>query len=177
MNKLLILSDLWGERKSNWLNQYITILENHFEIVFYDSCELAGIDLSDFSEDKIHKQFINGGIESAINSLLKKEKGEVDVLGFSIGGLIAWKAALEGLKVRNLFALSSTRLRYEEKCPHCAVKLFYAEKDEYKPSEEWFRKLNLEMNVWKEQEHYFYGKQEIAIKVSQKIIEQTMPNH
>lgn len=176
MRKLIILSDLWGKGKSDWYIHYESILKRHFEIVFYDCCELADIDLSDLSEDKIHQQFTNGGIERAVKSLLENEKGNIDAIGFSIGGLIAWKAALEGLKVGNLFALSSTRLRYEEIHPKCTVNLFYAEKDEYKPTEEWFRKLNLEMNVCKEQEHYFYSQKEIAIEVSKKLIEQTKPN-
>jgi pimeloyl-ACP methyl ester carboxylesterase len=176
MKRLIVLSDLWGKSKSDWFVQYETILKSEFEVVFYDCCTLGEIDLSDFSEDKIHQQFTNGGIERAVKTLLENEKENIDVLGFSVGGLIAWKAALEGLKVRSLFALSSTRLRYEEKQPKCAINLFYAEKDKYKPSEEWFRKLNLEMNIYKEQEHSFYCNKEIASEVSKKIIEITKPN-
>jgi hypothetical protein len=176
MKRLIVLSDLWGKSKSDWFIQYETILKSHFEIVFYDCCKMAEIDLSDFSEDKIHHQFTNGGIERAVKALVENEKGNVEVLGFSIGGLIAWKAALEGLKVGSLFALSSTRLRYETKHPKCAINLFYAENDKYKPTEDWFKKQNLKMNIYKEQEHYFYSSKEIAIEVSKKIIEQTKPN-
>lgn len=173
MNKLIILSDLWGRRKSNWLQQYVSILENHFEIVFYDSCELAEIDLSDYSEEKIHQAFTNGGIERAVEALLDKEKGNIDVLGFSIGGLIAWKATLNGLNTRSLTAISSTRLRYEERCPDCTINLFYAENDNYKPAEDWFRKLNLEMNIYKDEGHEFYSNKEIAAEVSYHIINTT----
>lgn len=176
MKRLIVLSDLWGKSKSDWFVQYETILKSEFEIVFYDCCKLGEIDLSEFSEDKIHQQFTNGGIERAVKTLLESEKGNVYVLGFSVGGLIAWKAALEGLKIMNLFALSSTRLRYEDKQPNCEINLFYAEKDKYKPSEEWFKKLNLEINIYKEQEHYFYSYIEIASEVSKKIIELTKPN-
>lgn len=176
MKRLIVLSDLWGKSKSDWFGHYETILRCQFEIVFYDSCKLAEIDLSDFSEDKIHHQFTNGGIKRAVKTLLEIEEGNVDVLGFSIGGLIAWKAALEGLKVRSLFALSSTRLRYEVELPSCTINLFYAEKDKFRPSEEWFRELNLEMNIYKEQEHAFYSKQEIATEVSKLIIEVTNRN-
>lgn len=169
-----MLSDLWGTSKSDWFVQYEMILKSHFEMVFYDCCKLAAIDLSDFSEDKIHHQFTNGGIERAVQALLENEKGNVDVLGFSIGGLIAWKAALEGLKVGHLFALSSTRLRYEEKKPSCSIHLFYAENDKYKPTEEWFRKQNIAVNIYKEQEHCFYSNNEIALEVSKKIIEHSI---
>ena len=177
MKRLIVLSDLWGKSKSDWFVQYETILKSEFEVVFYDCCKLGEINLSDFSEDKIHQQFTNGGIERAVKTLLENEKGNVDVLGFSVGGLIAWKAALEGLKLMNLFALSSTRLRYENKQPTCEINLFYAEKDKYKPSEEWFRKLNIEITIYKEQDHYFYSNKEIASEVSMKIIEITKPNH
>ena len=158
MNKLIILSDLWGKRKSDWINQYVTILENHFEVIFYDCCELAEIDLSDYSEDKIHQEFTNGGIERAVKAILDKEKGNINVVGFSIGGLIAWKATLGGLKAKSLTTISSTRLRYEDKRPECEINLFYAENDEYKPIDDWFKKLNLEMNIYKEEKHEFYSK-------------------
>ncbi|ASS49496.1 MAG: hypothetical protein A3D31_02735 [Candidatus Fluviicola riflensis] len=174
MKKLIILSDLWGKRKSDWMNDYVTILENHFEVEFYDCCELAEIDLSDYTEDKIHRQFTNGGIDRAVKALLDKEKDTINVLGFSIGGLIAWKAILGGLKAESLTAISSTRLRYEDKRPECTINLFYAENDLYKPLEDWFHTLNIEMNLYKEKEHDFYTKKEIAIEVSNILVQELM---
>ena len=56
---------------------------------------------------------MNSGIEIAVQTLLNKEKGEIKILAFSVGGTIAWKAALKGLKVSDLVAVSSNRLRYE----------------------------------------------------------------
>lgn len=153
------------------MRQYLSVLEGHFEIEFYDCCELAAIDLTVYTEDSIHQQFTNGGIERAADALLEHESGKVIVLGFSVGGLIAWKAALGGLQVERLFALSSTRLRYEEKRPMCATHLYYAENDKFRPTEEWFRKLNLEMNLYSGQEHYFYSNEAIAMDVGRKIIE------
>lgn len=176
MKKLIILSDLWGKRKSDWIKYYVTILENHFEVVFYDCCELAKIDLSEYFEDNIHQQFMNGGVEIAVKAILEKEKENINVLGFSIGGFIAWKAILDGLKVESLNAISSTRLRYEDKRPDCKINLFYAENDKYKPIDNWFRKLNIEMNIYKEEEHEFYSNKEIAIELCNKIIKQIKPN-
>lgn len=49
-------------------------LKSHFEIVFYDCHKLAEIDLSDLSQEKIHQQFTNAGIERAVNALLDNEK-------------------------------------------------------------------------------------------------------
>ena len=176
MKKLIILSDLWGKRESDWINHYVTILENHFEVTFYDCCEMAEIDLSEYSEDKIHQQFTNGGIERAVKAILDKEKGNINVLGFSIGGFIAWKAILDGLKAESLTAISSTRLRYEDKRPECVINLFYAEKDAYKPIDDWFSKLNLEMNIYKDEQHEFYRNEKIAADISNIIIYQIKPN-
>ncbi len=173
MKRLIVLSDLWGKGKSNWFVEYEKILKKHFDICFYDCCELAEIDLYDLSEEKIHFQFINGGIERAVKALLDKEKGKIDLLGFSIGGLIAWKATVDGLKVGHLSAISATRLRFEEKKPKCSINLFYGENDKYKPSEEWFRKFNIEMNIYEKQKHCFYNDKKTAIDVSKKIIEQS----
>lgn len=173
--KLIVLSDLWGKSKSDWFAEYETLLKGQFDIVFYDCRELAELDLSYFPEEQIHHQFTNGGIEKAVKSLLEKEQERVDVLGFSIGGLIAWKTVFEGLKVENLFALSSTRLRYEKQHPNCKVNLFYAENDTYKPNEEWFTELQIEMNIYEEQDHYFYSDKEIVIEVCKIIIDQANP--
>lgn len=173
MKRLIILSDLWGNRKSNWPKLYIELLENHFDIQYYDCCELGGIDLSVFTEANIHEQFLNGGIDRATKAILDLEKDFVDhVLGFSIGGFIAWKAIHRGLNVGCLTAISSTRLRMEDEKPACKINLFYAEKDQYKPSVEWFANQNLEMNVYDGEHHDFYCKNEIAREVSNFIITQ-----
>jgi len=54
MEKLIILSDLWGSLKSDWLPHYTEILEKHFEIEYYDCRELGEIDLKECTEEKIH---------------------------------------------------------------------------------------------------------------------------
>jgi hypothetical protein len=42
--KLIMLSDLWGKEKSEWITDYVAVLESKFEIMFYDCCELGGVD-------------------------------------------------------------------------------------------------------------------------------------
>lgn len=170
MEKLIILSDLWGNLKSDWLVHYTSILTNHFEIQYYDCCELAAIDLEEYSEEKIHQQFINGGVERAVEKLLEKETGIVNILGFSIGGYIAWKSACQGLQVNLFTAVSSTRLRYENIQPECKINLIYGENDKNKPKEDWFNKFDLEKNIHLKEEHEFYRKKEIAIDISNEII-------
>lgn len=109
--RIIILSDLWGKDNSEWMNYYNSILENHFIVKHYDSCVLGEIDKSDYTEEKLHHQFINGGIEIAVKNLLKEETESAIILGFSVGGTIAWQACNAGLKTSYLFAVSSTRLR------------------------------------------------------------------
>jgi dienelactone hydrolase len=176
MQKLIILSDLWGKTKSEWVNDYITILKHHFDVTFYDSSELANIDLSDSSEEKIHQQFIYSGIDNAVKALLDNAEENVHILGFSIGGLIAWKATLEGLKAESLTALSSMRLRFEDKRPEVSLNLYYAENDKYRPDKEWFIKYNLDMKLYKDMEHEFYKNKSIAIEVCNMLINQVKAN-
>ena len=176
MNRLLLLSDLWGKRRWDWMHHYASRLEDHFDVVPYDCCTLAEIDLSDYSEASIHHQFTHGGIERAVKALRDKEKGTVHVLGFSIGGLIAWKAILDGLRAESLTALSSTRLRYEDRRPACTIRLLFAEHDTYRPTDDWFSKHNLDMHIHKQADHGFYSTEEMATHVSALLIDQLKPS-
>lgn len=152
--RLLLLSDLFGGNPE-WIQYYIEILELKFDVQYYDVLKLAQIDSSS-DEKEIHNQFLNGGIEKAVNNLLDFEKEKVAVLGFSIGGTIAWKASLRGLQITQLVAVSSTRLRFETEIPSCKVKLYYGEKDLNKPNEEWFLKLKMASRIFKNQNHNLY---------------------
>lgn len=169
--RLLLLSDLWGNDKSDWICFYTAILEEHFELKYYDCCELGSIDKTLYSEEALHNQFINGGIEKAVIQLLHEETATINILGFSIGGLIGWKAGNSGLKIEKLFALSSTRLRYEIQKPATTIKLFYGENDNYKPDSDWFEKFDLKENFFQNENHEFYQKKENALIICDKIIE------
>lgn len=169
MDKIILLSDLWGKRNSNWISHYVAALENHFEVIFYDCCELAEIAVVDNSQEKIHQQFMNGGVGRAVSKLLQKEIACNHVLGFSIGGLIAWKAILEGLNVESLTTISSTRLRFEEVRPTCEINLYYAENDLFKPSLDWSLKHDLKMNIVDNESHDFYRNQNTASLVCDEI--------
>lgn len=144
--KLVILSDLWGAEKSEWTKHYINALEKHYNVVYYDCCKLGGIDTTAGTEANLHEQFVNGGINTAVAQLLEKEKEAIDVLAFSVGGSIAWKATLQGLKVRKLYAVSATRLRYEEQRPDCSLHLFYGQKDIYRPKQAWLNFMKPDYN-------------------------------
>ena len=168
--KLLLISDLWGREKSEWIIHYTSILEHHFELKFYDSCELGAVNKISYTSESLHNQFINGGIEKAVANLILKEKENVSVLGFSIGGTIAWKAGLSGLKIDNLIAVSSTRLRYETEKPLTKVKLFYGEKDSYRPDNMWVQKMNQDVKLFLNEDHECYTSKEIAERICKKIL-------
>ena len=168
--RLIILSDLWGKEKSDWVSGYLELLKDKFEIQYYDCCELGAIEKTNYTEENLHSQFVNGGIENAVDNLLKSEKNEIDVLAFSIGGTIAWKAALKGLQIRRLFAVSSTRLRYENEIPNGAIKLYYGENDSNTPSENWFEKQALDFEIIKNKEHNFYIEKYFATSICKEIL-------
>jgi dienelactone hydrolase len=168
--RLIILSDLWGKEKSGWVSAYIELLKDKFEIQYYDCCELGIIDKINYTEENLHSQFVNGGIEKAVQHLLKAEKNQINVLAFSIGGTIAWKAALQGLNIRSLFAVSSTRLRYEDEIPNGAIKLYYGENDSNVPNENWFQKHSIDFKIIKKKEHGFYTEKDFATSICKEVL-------
>ena len=168
--RLIILSDLWGKEKSEWVSAYIELLKDIFEIQYYDCCELGEIDKTHYTEENLHCQFVNGGIEKAVENLLIAEKNQIDVFAFSIGGTIAWKAFLKGQNVRCLFAVSSTRLRHEKEMPKGVVKLYYGENDSNKPSNDWFEKHSIDFEIIKNKEHDFYTEKEFADSICIEIL-------
>ncbi|PXY41514.1 alpha/beta hydrolase [Flavobacterium cheongpyeongense] len=154
--RLLILSDVFGGKNPEWVKLYIDLLELKFDIQYYDVLELANITVLDFTEMDIHNQFLNGGIDKAVHNLLELEKDEVAVLGFSIGGTIAWKASLKGLKASYLIAVSSTRLRYETHLPDCKIKLYFGDKDLNLPDLKWFSDMKVSRHFFENQAHQLY---------------------
>lgn len=180
--KLFILSDLWGFDDASWIENYTELLKSDFQLTLYDSRKLAGIDKTNLGEKKLHSKFVNGGINRAVNKLAQLEKEEVNILAFSIGGRIAWKAALNGLKINKLYAISSTRLRYEIERPDCHIHLTFGEKDQFIPEQVWFKKLNLAPEIIKDEAHEIYKKDYITqglstlIKTSQDRLDGTDTN-
>lgn len=168
--RLIILSDLWGKEKSDWVSNYIELLEGTFEIQYYDCCELGAIDKINYTEENLHSQFINGGIEKAVEQLLKKENNQINVLAFSIGGTIAWKAALKGLNVSQLYCISSTRLRLETEVPNCKIQLYFGEQDLNRPNSKWFTDFKISFHIFENQSHNLYFEQNNAIVICNDIL-------
>lgn len=154
--RLLIISDLFGFNSNTWIDAYVKVFEKTFEIVLYDSQELSEIENTDCSEKELHSQFVNGGLEKAVENLLSLENETAHVLAFSVGGTIAWKAGLKGLRIKKLVAVSSTRLRKETTKPNSSIELLFAEKDVSKPSIRWFQKMELNPVIINNSQHSFY---------------------
>lgn len=169
--RLIILSDLWGREKSEWIINYTQILENYFDIVYYDSCELGEIDKSKYTANNLHNQFINGGIEKAVERLSEIEKEKVNILAFSIGGTIAWKYGIKTDNIDALICVSSTRLRYEKSKPKGRLKLYLGSKDGHIPGKRWFENMQPNYEILTEQKHIFYAQPVFAEQISKYINE------
>lgn len=154
--RLVILSDIYGLIQPDWVNDYINLLSPHFEVQYYDSRVLGGVDLEIRKGEEIHHQFIDFGLKKAVNTLLRLEKRKITLLGFSIGGTLAWQAALKGLNTSALFAVSSTRLRLEIHKPEIPIFLSYGENDQNKPRSKWFDEMSLKPEINHGQGHNFY---------------------
>ncbi len=168
--RLIILSDLWGKQRANYLDQYLKLLDGHFEIQFYDVQKLGALDKHLHSKELIHQQFVSGGTDIAVQRLAQLEKGKIDILAFSIGGSIAWKACLNDLNVEQLYAVSSTRLRYEPQRLDNRVKLYYGALDQYRPSIDWLEKMRLDYHIIPNQGHLIYHDPEFAKMVCKTIL-------
>jgi hypothetical protein len=169
--KLVVVSDMWGAKKGLWITSYLGYLQQYFDITFYDCQQLANIDIKVNSEKNLHEAFLNGGIDTAVTHLMKKEKEPSHYLAFSTGGTIAWKAGLKGLPMKSLYSVSSTRIRYEKKKPNVPTTLVYGELDEFRPSQEWSSKLGLDKEVIKNFGHELYSDEKIIKKVCLDLLE------
>lgn len=154
--KLVILSDMWGSKKGLWITSYLGYLQQYYDIVFYDCQQLANLDLTVNSAENIHRAFVEGGIDTAVAHLLKKETEPAHYLAFSTGGTIAWKANLLGLPMKSLYTVSSTRIRAEENCPDCKTTILFGDADLYRPKQDWYTKLGVECELIKGFGHELY---------------------
>lgn len=167
--RLVVISDLWGVEKHRWFTHYTRVLESKFDIKYYDSCELGKIDKSNYSQEHLHRQFVHGGVKTAVNSLLELEKQTVNILAFSIGGTIAWKFGIESNNINTLICVSSTRLRKETEKPNGKIELYFGENDKFRPIKEWFEMMKLDCNVLLDKEHEVYREPEFAKQLSEVI--------
>ena len=178
--KLVVISDMWGAKKGLWITSYFGYLQQYYDISFHDCQQLGNIDVPISTEENIHKAFVEGGIDSAVTQLLRKETEAAHYLAFSTGGTIAWKAALQGLPMKSLTALSATRIRMEEQCPDVPMNLIYGECDKFKPNLKWAKTMGVALNVVPNFGHDLYSDEKIIAEVCLQLLEQatkTEVNH
>lgn len=159
--EVIIITDMYGNKDVEWLKHYVKAFSKNYKVTVFDAIELAGLYPKNNDQNSLHDQFKNGGIDQSVENLNKMTTHKVYVtVGFSIGGLIAWKAALAGLQTEKLMTFSSTRLRYENQKPSSDLYLVYGENDKYKPVESWFNSLSLNHDTIANQGHEFYKNKE-----------------
>lgn len=155
MEKLLILSDIHGFSHCEWIDRYCTELQSKFEITLLDSLLLADIDYLQFTPDEIHEKMIKGGIKTAVDNLTKNYDLGPNLIGFSIGGTIIWKAMLGKASTTKMICVSSTRLRFEVATPHCPVFTLFGNQDKLRPDANWYNEKNLQRKTL-QGDHDFY---------------------
>lgn len=171
--RLVLLSDLWGKGRSDWWQNYDQLLAPHFNLQWYDCCALAGLQLVPYEQEHLHRQFVAGGIERAVQALIQHESTRSSpcyILGFSIGGLIGWRSIVAGLRANYFCAISATRLRYETHVLPLNGLLLYGKEDPYQPAPEWLDKQQLQHQVLADFRHECYQESAIAEQIAQELI-------
>ena len=168
--RLLILSDMWGLEGCAWIGQYVELLDPVFSIQLYDSCELGNVDVAEADEEAVHSAFVQSGIDIAARRLLELEPNEVDVLAFSVGGTIAWKAGMTGMRIGHFYAASSTRLRLQTEKPAIPTRLFYGSDDLHQPKASWFEQMELGSPIMVSGAHDFYTSTAAATRICGTIL-------
>lgn len=169
---MIIVSDLWGKDRSEWIELYTTILKQKFDLFFYNSCLLGDVDKSVYDQHVLHQQFVRGGIDTAFKHLSKLEKHPIHILAFSVGGTIAWKYGLQTGNIISLTCVSSTRLRKETEKPIGDINLYFGEEDEYTPNVEWFKKMGINSHIIPSKGHQMYLETDFAEKLCHRMLAQ-----
>lgn len=172
--RLVVLSDMHGSKRGLWITSYLGYLQQYFDIVFYDSRELAGIELTVNSDENVYNAFMEGGMDTAVAHLLKIEHTESHYLTFCAGGGIAWKAGMMGLPMKSLFAISALNLEIYDWKPDCPIKLLYGEYGDYRkklPDVKWAERLGVSLEVIPKFGGDLYSDEKIIQKVCKNLLE------
>ncbi|MFM1877218.1 MAG: hypothetical protein RLZZ241_84 [Bacteroidota bacterium] len=174
--RLVIISDMIGTRQGLWIASYLGYLQQYFDIVYYDSQELAGVDLMVKTRENLCEALMEGGYSTGVSSLIAKEKRPSHYLAFCAGGTIAWKAALQGLPIKSLYAISPLWLQEETNRPQCSVHLIYGETHKERPSAQWAKHLEVPIQVIENFGRDLYSDEKIIKKVCAQLLQDTLQN-
>lgn len=131
-------------------------LPSHYALHILDAPALGGIDPNTNNEQEIHAQFLSFGIDKAVDKLLSLQLSGHLFIGCSIGGLLLWRAALQGMFVSKLVTISATRLRFETCRPSCDLRLYFGRTDDNKPDQTWASAVKVTDLLFKQGGHDIY---------------------
>lgn len=169
--KLVILSDLYGSKKGLWITSYLGYLQQYFDIQYHDTQQLADIDLLVSSGENLVREFQNGGMDIATAQLLKKEKTPAHYLTFCAGGTVVWNAAMQGLPVKSLYAISPFCLPMNTAKPEFPVRLLFGEHEEVLPNNAWATEMGVSLEVLPKFGHELYSDEKIIQKVCLSLLD------
>lgn len=172
--RLVILSDLWGPRKGLWITSYLGYLQQYFDITYYDTSQLADLEVSHPTPSTLGTAFNEGGLERAVKSLLSKEHKPGHYLTFCAGGTVVWNAIKMGLPAKSIYAISPMNLHREAAGPDCSVKALYGEYMEDKPSEKWATLTGVSMEVIPRFGREMYSDEKVIQKVCRELLEESL---
>ncbi len=174
--KLVVVSDMWGAQKGLWITSYLGYLQQYFDIVFYDSRELAQIENNLTSAEEVYDAFINGGMDRAVSQILIKEQTESHYLTFCAGGTITWHAALKGLPVKSLYAVSPIDLEDQLQGPDCPVSVLFGENDKVTGTD-WTIRTGAQVEAIPNFGHDMYSDEKVIQKVCLDLLDLVLKKH
>ena len=177
---LVLLSDLWGAESSAWWQHYTDLLSPYHKLLWLDSCALGSINTAPYAQEHLHQQFVAGGITKAVDTLLDQSTqwpSSPTILAFSVGGTIAWQAVERGLTIDRFYAVSATRLRYEETPLRTRGCLWYGSNDQFRPDAEWLGQQQLSTEVLTGYGHECYQNEVIVQYIVKRITATTLGHH
>ena len=169
--RLVVLSDMWGAKKGMWITSYLGYLQQYFDIVYYDSHQLSDLNINEYTPDKVCEALNGGGMDTAVAQILIKEKTPSHYLTFCAGGLIAWNAALKGLPMKSLYAVSPLKLQHELEKPEGPISLLYGEYHPDIPSDKWAAHMDIPIEVVPKFGRELYTDEKIIKKVCLNMLE------
>ncbi len=172
--RLVILSDLWGAKKGLWITSYLGYLQQYFDIVYYDTSQLAYLQPGTNTPERLTAAFEKGGLRRAVKSLMERESTPAHYLAFCAGGTVVWNAALQGLPVKSLYAVSPLHLHRESNAPDFPVTLLFGEYMDDRPSRNWAAKLGVPMEIVPRFGHEMYSDEKIIQKVCRDLLDEAL---
>lgn len=169
--RLVVISDMWGAKKGIWATSYLVYLQQYFDVTYYDSQQLAKIELREGCGELLDDAFSNGGVDKAIAQLMHNEKEPYHYVAFGIGGTIAWQANLQGLPMKSLYVVSAPSIGCQNNNkPGIPTKIVYGDLDANLPSKKWFDQIEMDYEIIKGFGHNLYTHDVIIKEIAQDLL-------